>query len=74
MTKNEAEARLDLSRKTLDTWEAMGGPTGSVGGLMRMLSEESNILFAIAEEHPALAAAAGALGKRYGEFVKRFKN
>jgi hypothetical protein len=39
ITKDEAKAQLDLSTKMLDAWEAMGGPSGSLDDLMRMMSE-----------------------------------
>ena len=59
--------------QTLDAWEAIDGPSGGRGDLMRMAREESDILLAVAKEHPELAAAAGSLGKRYAEFAKRYR-
>lgn len=64
-------ARIDMSRRTLDGWEAMGGPGGRFRDTMAMIREELAILRAIAEDHPELAEDVAGLEERYGRLALR---
>ena len=51
----------------------MGTPGGPTEDTMRMIREETQVLHALAEEHPELAAEAEAIGRRYAEMANRLR-
>jgi hypothetical protein len=73
MTKDEANHRTILSRRTLWGWRASGGPTGSVEDNLRMIGEEIAILRGIVAEHPERALTVGNLVGHYQDLAERLK-
>lgn len=59
-------ARLDLSRRTIETWERIGRPGGRAEDNLRMIREELKILADLAKERPGAKAAVQELSARYG--------
>lgn len=72
MDKAKARARLDLSAKVIDGWENVG-MSGRFDEKMKMIFDETQILFAIEREHPDVAAEAKAIGARYGKLALDLK-
>jgi hypothetical protein len=66
--------RLALSKRTIDIWDAHGGPgVGRIDEAIRMMHEECAILAELAAAHPEHAEAAGELGARYGALANALR-
>ena len=65
--------RLALSRQVIDTWEAMGGPSGTEGNL-RLVHNEIEILVAFSRDHPERGEESRALIERYTNLSRAIRS
>lgn len=73
MTLEEATKRLKLSETVVSGWEEIGMVGNSVESKMRMIFAETQVLYTIEHEFPALAERAKAIGRRYSALGMRVK-
>lgn len=71
MDESTARDRLQLSRRVVTRWIAMGGPGGPHEDKMRMIREETQIIAKIARDHPDLADEARMIGELFGDLANR---
>lgn len=70
---DETNTRLNLSRETLYKWRAMGGPSGPIEGLLRMVGEELAVLEGLAHQHPDLSESITVLLDGYNGLQRELK-
>jgi hypothetical protein len=73
MTKDEADQRLRLSNTVLLGWETLGLPGGRLEDSLRMIREETQVLYDLSQAHPHLVEEALAIGRRYQLIVERLR-
>ena len=67
------QERIDLSRRVVERWEAMGGPGGRLATTLEMIRSELAILSKMAGDHPDVAPEIRELSARYGALANKLR-
>jgi hypothetical protein len=72
-TVPDPEVHLELARRTLTGWEAIGMPGGSARDNLRMIHQELQRLAEIRKAFPSTAKVVDDFGARFGAIANKIR-